>query len=271
MVLTTCHGNPHAVRAIVAALGVREVHRAFVLDRAVARRRLDRTRAEAMLLLPDALTGRAARMLSDQAGGALARAARRLRRPSALASTAAVGCALAAPRRVAIVGRPNAGKSTLFNAMVEHDRALVSPQAHTTRDPVVETIAIDGVPLALVDTAGLGPGGAIEALSAERTSIEVSRADLVLRLDDTPVPARRVLDVHAKADLAPAPRGTLGVCAPSGEGLDRLRRAILRALALDVPLRPGAPCIFTERQCRALASSRWRESLLWGDRLTSDS
>jgi tRNA U34 5-carboxymethylaminomethyl modifying GTPase MnmE/TrmE len=230
---------------VIGALRLHEADRAFVLDRAVRSRRIDRTQAEAMLLLPTALTIRGARMLADQAEGALARAVRRARRPDALLVTAPLGCALVSPPRVVIAGRPNVGKSTLLNALVGRDRALVSPVAGTTRDPVADTIAIDGIPFVLVDTAGLsGAAGPLDRLSMERARQEIARADLVLQMGDEIEFAGRVLKVRR------------------GNDLGRLRRAIPRALGLTGRLRPGAPAIFTARQ-RAILEEGGRDWKRW--------
>ncbi len=222
-----CHGGPAAVCAVIEALGVREVDRAFVLDRAVAARRIDRTRAEALLLLPKALTLRAARMLQDQANGALAKA----KSLKALRASATLGLALVEPRRVVIAGPQNVGKSTLFNELVERDRALVSPIAGSTRDPVEETIAIDGIPFILVDTAGLGtPGSDLDAVAMQRTNDEIKRAALVIEVPKSP------RDV---------------------------RRDILKRLGLTGKSRPRAPVVFTERQREIVESGKdWRRRLL---------
>jgi tRNA modification GTPase len=188
---------------------------------------------------------------------------------------------------VAIVGRPNVGKSTLFNALVERERALVSPVAGTTRDPVEETIAVSEVPLRLIDTAGLlgvGEVGLLEQLSIERTRQEIRRADALVVVRDATVSdaveeelfLNRVADrpkivVWNKADLTQgAERRGLLVSARLGTGVERLRRALLRTLEIRRP-RPGEPVVFTERQRTLLEAfeagageAEIRRKLLWG-------
>ncbi len=92
--------------------------------------------------------------------------------------------------RLAIVGRPNAGKSSLFNRLVERERAIVTATPGTTRDLVTETVAIGGIPVELVDTAGLRSGDAVG--EAERMGIAKSReamaeADVVVLVVDSTV------------------------------------------------------------------------------------
>ncbi len=86
--------------------------------------------------------------------------------------------------RVVLAGPPNSGKSTLFNALVESEAAIVSPIAGTTRDAIERPIAIDGVPFVLVDTAGVRgeAGDTIEAIGIARAGEEMDRADIVLWL-----------------------------------------------------------------------------------------
>src|SRR5690606_14192449 len=86
--------------------------------------------------------------------------------------------------RVALAGPPNAGKSTLFNALVEHEAAITAPLAGTTRDVLVRPVALAGIPFSFVDMAGLREGGhdVIEAIGIERAQAEITRADLVLWL-----------------------------------------------------------------------------------------
>jgi tRNA modification GTPase len=143
---------------------------------------------------------------------------------------------------VVLAGRPNVGKSSLLNRLAGEERAIVTPVAGTTRDALREPIQIEGVPLVLVDTAGLRAAeDVVERLGIERTRKELERADLVLVVheagaaesppDDLPVGVPRV-EVFNKVDLAPgfrAPEGALAVSAKTGQGLDALRKAILAA------------------------------------------
>ncbi len=94
---------------------------------------------------------------------------------------------------VVIVGRPNAGKSSLLNALAEIDRAIVTPVAGTTRDVLREAINLDGIALTLVDTAGLHESGdLIEQEGMRRARSELARADVLLLVTDS---------AHANADL----------------------------------------------------------------------
>lgn len=147
-----------------------------------------------------------------------------------------------------IVGPPNAGKSSLLNALAGSERAIVSDLAGTTRDLLRETVRVDGVELTLVDTAGLRTGGdSIEREGMRRAEAELTRADLaIVVLDAREVDAGRAAVADAIADvpqrlwvmnkadlLAEAPqsdRGTVWVSARTGAGLDLLH-ARLRALA----------------------------------------
>lgn len=270
----SCHGGPACVAGVMDALeaaGARRAGTEELLERAVRAGGLDRPRAEAWTVLPRAATGLAARTLSDQAEGALSRAVRTLdsaEGAARLLETASLGKALAFPPKVVLAGAPNAGKSTLFNALVRSERALVSPEAGTTRDPVRETIAVDEVPLELVDTAGLGePAGLMEQLAAERTVRAIGGADLVLFLFDATagvrreereflerLGSRRVLTVLNKVDVGC--RGWSGealpVSARTGEGVGEVRRGILEALGIRPAYVPGRPVVFTGRQERLL-------------------
>lgn len=144
---------------------------------------------------------------------------------------------------VVIAGRPNVGKSSLLNRLAGEERAIVTPVAGTTRDALREPIQIEGVPLLVIDTAGLREATDMaEQLGIERTQRELQGADLVLAVhdagarqpleDDLPREPRRI-DVYNKIDLAPgfaAPYGAVAVSAKTGEGLDALRKSILAAV-----------------------------------------
>ncbi len=153
---------------------------------------------------------------------------------------------------VVLAGRPNVGKSSLLNRFAGEDRAIVTSFPGTTRDTLRETIAVDGVPLNVVDTAGLRDAGdEIERLGIERTWKALGGADVVLMMMDatagiTPedraiierLPAGVTqLHVFNKIDLAGlAPGAREGepavvlVSARTGAGIELLRRALLRAV-----------------------------------------
>lgn len=147
-----------------------------------------------------------------------------------------------------IVGPPNAGKSSLLNALAGRERAIVTDVAGTTRDLLHEVVRVGGVELTLVDTAGLREGGdAIEREGMRRAREELTRADLAFAVVDARAPEAggdavrealagvpQVLWLYNKADLLPAVPAdrddALWVSARTGTGLDRLH-ARLRALA----------------------------------------
>jgi tRNA modification GTPase len=153
---------------------------------------------------------------------------------------------------VALVGPPNAGKSSLLNALLGHDRAIVSPLPGTTRDVVEGTIAVAGVPVRLLDTAGLdAPRDAIEAEGIRRSRLAMDESDLLLVVLDASVsPDRRVMTetigrarvlVRAKSDLPAHPEAAaladaVDVCALGGAGVG----ALLERLACEVELRVAA-------------------------------
>jgi tRNA modification GTPase len=152
---------------------------------------------------------------------------------------------------LAIVGRPNVGKSSLFNRLLEQDRAIVTDIPGTTRDLVSEVAAIRGIPVKLVDTAGIREGGGlVETLGIERSFQAMADADLTLVVVDLSAPvdqqdqeliARaksqgRSLIVGNKSDLPVQAEvgGAVAVSALTGAGIDNLREAIFEAVA------PGA-------------------------------
>ena len=150
---------------------------------------------------------------------------------------------------LAIVGRPNVGKSSLFNALLEQDRAIVTEIPGTTRDLVSETAAIAGIPVRLYDTAGIRSSpGRVEALGIERSYQAMADADLTLVVIDQSQPPAgedekliehaahqgRWLLVANKADLPPGGNlreNAIPLSALTSEGVPRLREAILEAVA----------------------------------------
>lgn len=170
--------------------------------------------------------------------------------------------------RLALIGRPNAGKSSLLNALLGYERSIVTPLPGTTRDYLEAGLELAGVPVTLLDTAGLrDTEDVIEAAGVRQAVTLAENADLVLVLEDGSQPrealpidlpaAASVLHVRTKADLpaAWADPAALDVSAKSGAGLPALREAIGAALLGDATR--GEAWLTTERQAdtvrRALA------------------
>lgn len=133
--------------------------------------------------------------------------------------------------RIAIAGPPNAGKSSLVNALSLRDAAIVSPIAGTTRDVIEVPVRLRGLPLILTDTAGLRDetSDSIEAVGIERANRIVDAADIVVWLGDpAAVPDRaHVIAIRAKADLAPGvDDARLAVSAHTGEGMAALLNVV---------------------------------------------
>ena len=132
---------------------------------------------------------------------------------------------------VVLAGVPNVGKSSLFNAIVGSNRAIVSDIPGTTRDIVSTDIDIDGYLVHLMDTAGLRDGATdeIETIGIEKTRSEMADADIVLRVFDASVdikPAKNEIIVINKSDLSAASSGALHVSAKTGANIDALIKII---------------------------------------------
>jgi tRNA modification GTPase len=163
--------------------------------------------------------------------------------------------------RVVLAGPPNAGKSTLFNALIESDAAIISAEPGTTRDVLVHGVALGGVPFSFVDTAGLRDegAGAIEAIGIARARAEAERADLILWLGpEGEGPADRALwEVAAQCDRADAPRkseAAMRVSAQTGEGVSALREALIDVSRGTMPM-PGVAAL-NRRQAGCVEDAR---------------
>jgi tRNA modification GTPase len=142
--------------------------------------------------------------------------------------------------RVVLAGPPNSGKSSLFNSLIGRHAAIVTDIAGTTRDLIEAPVTLDGLPLVLIDTAGLrdDASDAVEAIGIELTSRALTGADLILWLGDgSQLPAGAIL-VAMKSDLG-GKRAGLPVSVVTEEGLALLRTAILDQARALLP-RPGA-------------------------------
>jgi tRNA modification GTPase len=273
----SCHGSPallHVVLERLIAAGARLAEPGEFTRRAYLNGRIDLAQAEAVALLIGARTERAVTLAARSLAGELGRALQSVRdrlvdvcaglevtldfpdeavglQTSPAASTVAALAADVAGWRararrgrvvhegltVAIVGAPNAGKSSLLNALLGRERAIVSPLAGTTRDVIEATIELGGAPVRLLDTAGLGtPRDAVEAEGMRRTHEAIADSDVVVAVVDgssrVPLPVldwtggRSRVVVRSKCDLARHPSAAdldgIDISAVTGAGIDRL-------------------------------------------------
>jgi tRNA modification GTPase len=280
-------------------LGARLAEPGEFTQRAFLAGRLDLTQAEAVRDLIEAQTLTQARQAASQMGGALSRRVSPVKQAlvelialleagidfaeddvavapgseiskriaeltpplTALEASFARGRIVHDGLTLAIVGRPNAGKSSLFNLLVERERAIVTSTPGTTRDLVTERISLDGIPLELVDTAGLREGlEEAEQMGIARSREALADAALVLVVLDATQPlndeehrllaaveGRPALVVVNKCDLAKGNEATMEVggvavlrtSALTGEGIQQLRERILALATGGAASEPG--------------------------------
>jgi tRNA modification GTPase len=192
---------------------------------------------------------------------------------SALVASFAYGKLVHEGFALAIVGRPNVGKSSLFNRLLEQDRAIVTDIPGTTRDLVSETASLDGIPVKFVDTAGIRAGrDPVEKLGIERSYRAMADADLTLVVVDSSAPleaedreltrraseqgkflvAANKCDLPGCAEVAYA----LHVSALTGEGIEALRKGIVETLAPRGRLEQEGGFITSLRHEQLLKESR---------------
>jgi tRNA modification GTPase len=186
-----------------------------------------------------------------------------------LAGSSRYGQVLREGFELAIIGRPNVGKSSLFNRLLEQDRAIVTDIPGTTRDLVSEVTAIEGIPVRLVDTAGIREGeGLVETLGIERSFHAMADADLTLVVVDASAAGLEVRDrelieraaaqgrylvVANKSDIGgPISDDAIAVSALTGFGIEALRAAILGVIAPEGLMEQTGAVITNLRQESAL-------------------
>lgn len=266
-----CHGGRAIVDAVLSALstidGLREARPGEFTRRAFENGRIDLTEAEGLADLIEAETESQRRSALALAEGGLrkqisawqdrllgfsARAERAIdydEEDEAIDASLLTDCAvlrdelrqwLGRPRveplkdgvRVVVAGPPNAGKSSLINALSGEDRAIVTDVPGTTRDHIEIPLSFGGVPVRLTDTAGLRKTeDRVESIGVERTAKLIEAADVLVWLgEEAAAPDhRQIVMVHAKVDLperGPPPAGSLGVSAVTGEGMTGLLETI---------------------------------------------
>lgn len=238
--------------------------------------------AEARIALADARTERTAAILLDQYHGALRQAIERIRQLlgerklteaqnelATLLDRAPLGRHLADPWQVVLAGPPNVGKSSLINALVGYQRAIVHPTPGTTRDVVTAVTAMEGWPVELSDTAGLRSGEQpVEQAGIALAREKLAAADLAILVFDAGQAWSEAEDallnlrpdavvVHSKCDLphntAARPAG-LETSAVRGDGIEELVTTIAHRL-VPAPPPAGAAVPFTEEQVDALRAA----------------
>jgi tRNA modification GTPase len=282
----------YLVRACIAN-GARLAEPGEFTQRAFLAGRLDLTQAEAVKDLIESTTLHQARIAAQQLGGALSRQVAPMKEKlvhliaaleagidfaeddidmlpiseitarieaieaplAALEQTFGYGRIVRDGFTLAIVGRPNAGKSSLFNRLVQRDRAIVTASPGTTRDLVTERVSLEGIPLELIDTAGLRDAvDEAESIGIAKSREAMAEADIVLLVLDATVllhpedeaaiaahTTRPLLiavnkrDLISTAPLAVHPHRTIETSALTGEGLAELREAILQIVTAGVP------------------------------------
>ena len=302
------------LRAAFAA-GARQAEAGEFTQRAFLNGKLDLTEAEAVIDLIEAETAEAARLAAAQVDGALRRPVEQVydallelsgrfyavvdypdedledltreetertltagvQTLTALLGTFACGRVLKSGAETVIVGAPNAGKSSLFNALAGYERAIVTELPGTTRDTVEERVIVGGVPLRLIDTAGIrDTDDAVERLGVERSRHALEQADLILALLDASGTAytheqlapialaaksgRPWLLLLTKSDLGGgtcgaadvtgrAPEAVISVSSVTRQGFDALERAVA---ALYPEPNAGAALLTNTRQAEAV-------------------
>ena len=264
-----CHGGRATVDALIQALlarpGIRLAEPGEFTRRALANGRIDLTEAEGLADLLTAETELQRRSAMARAGGALRKRLddwrERLLTLSARAEVAIdyadeeegaaapdlqpdihglageMAALLTAPRveplregvRVVVAGPPNAGKSSLVNALAQGEKAIVTHIPGTTRDVIEVPLAIDGIPFVLVDTAGLRESDdVVESIGIDRARAEAARGDVILWLGDAAEAPdlENIIPIAAKSDLGAPGNGGLSVSSVTGEGLAELTREL---------------------------------------------
>lgn len=314
-----CHGSLAVIREIEKILvkaGIREALRGEFTYRAFMHGRMDLTEAEAVEEIVKSKTGTASGEALERLSGSIRAEAEKAKdaildilasleveldygedeipddwvfpkervvaiqsRLSAIASTFKASRLWSEGALVVIAGRTNAGKSSLYNALLKENRAIVSPIEGTTRDYIETEAIISGIPVRLFDTAGLRETDeAVEAEGIRRSEELMEKADLVIYVidpssHDKAPEGKKILPVYSRQDLSPSSEG-LSFSSVTGEGISDVLEAVKEKLSEDFESTEGVPRIDSERQREKLleasqALSEAEESLQFGADVTA--
>jgi tRNA modification GTPase len=269
-----CHGGRTILRWLLERLAARG---AILLTwpEWLAHTAPHRLQAAAAYALTQAATLRTANILLEQSQGILEHRWREILAASPeravslleeLLSWSELGLHLTQPWRIVVAGAPNAGKSSLINALLGYQRAITAAVPGTTRDLLTARTALDGWPMELIDTAGLRDAtDTLEAQGIARATAAAQEADLVLWLADLTThilpPAefvpRLLLLVGNKADQVSVtpPWATCAVSALTGQGVPELLQNLVKVIVPRVPA-AGTPVPFTPEMVQSLTTAR---------------
>ena len=311
LIEVNCHGGIRAVKKTlecVVSAGAKEVHWKEMGGYFRKNNKIDLIQEEALLEIPEAKTRLGVKVLLDQYNGALSSLIHKIieeiegcdntkeqlchinDKLRDILKTAVFGCAITSPQKLIITGKPNAGKSTLINALLKEERSITHKEPGTTRDAVDELISIDGMPFTIIDTAGIRETDhEVEKLGVLESKKQLREADKIIIVFDNSKPAEKEdkeliefiakLDLH-KADNSPEisifpvlnkadlPRKlnlstligetfkpTCQISALNGDGLSTLEENLVSEFKEFIKYTPKRPIIFTRRQQEFLSKA----------------
>lgn len=227
LVEVNCHGGIRAVKKTlecVVSAGAKEVHWKEMGGYFLKNNKIDLVQEEALLEIPKAKTRLGVKVLLDQYNGALSSLIHKIieeiegcdntkeqlchinDKLRDILKTAVFGCAITSPQKLIITGKPNAGKSTLINALLKEERSITHKEPGTTRDAVDELISLDGMPFTIIDTAGIRETDhEVEKLGVLESKKQLREADKIIIVFDNSKPAEKedkeLIEFIAKLDL----------------------------------------------------------------------
>lgn len=331
LVEVNCHGGILAVKKTlecIVSAGAKKAHWVELTRCALTNSQIDLIQKEALIEIPQAKTRLGAKILLDQYNSALSsfiinliiwidnvKNIRSCETTSSRTSisdghlwqeklyyihdkleeileTAAFGCAITSPQRLIITGKPNVGKSTLINALLKEERSIVHAEPGTTSDAVDSMISIDGIPLTIIDTAGIRETShKVEELGVLESKRQLKQADKIMFILDNSKPIEKEdkelmkfildklrqyktdnnfdkvpvvtvvnkIDLPRKLNLSALEEEQLNpicrISAIKGDGISRLEENLIAKFKKYTEYVPKRPIIFTKRQQKNISNA----------------